>query len=217
MPLLKSITAISILASLISFTAWQEARAEETNQKFTAKKFRVHIDTNLLGVVYYKDKSFSSGDTFVQFGFFRNTKEQFLAGFGSSFIAFGFSGAVVPNRGFLGARVGLLVDSYVKNSWQLGGMLAPYFRWIFLPGKRFRPYVEGHFGFGGIAGSGSRYIAPFVGAGGGVHIWLVDMVSVDLGVNLDYYSTHGRPSDRPFEKGGDGFSFDLTTGLSLWF
>ncbi|MBV1856858.1 MAG: hypothetical protein KUG77_00505, partial [Nannocystaceae bacterium] len=118
----------------------------------------------------------------------------------------------------------------------VSGELVPYFRYLFLPGKRVRPFIEGRFGFGGRA-SATRTesdpeertsfseIHPIVGIGGGAHIFLLDAFSVDLALTFDYAAPHTKSRtevgdttmEDDYDKFGDFINLAAQAGFSVWF
>lgn len=141
----------------------------------------------------------------------------------------------------VGAKFSFAVDGVqsladgVSSVTLVSGHFVPYVRWIFLPGQRFRPFVEGHFGLGGGSsrtnaedGDNSttgRSIYPLVGLAGGVHIFVIDAFSFDVGLGFDYVAPHTRnvtvlAGDREvtdWNKAADVINLAVTTGISAWF
>lgn len=208
-------------------------------------KVRVHVDTDFFGVSHYNpDRAPTSGNyNVVGFGIGRPT---FIDS--GSFVlvdrpvlAFGVAGVLADGHAVLGARAAFTVDGRLRdddNDTTVSGRLVPYFNWIFNPESRFQGYVGGRVGFGGAAitfedlddGSRSRVnsIYPIVGVQGGMHIFVVDRVSLDPGLSFDYAAPHSRatfidpepPPDTPrddYDKDGDAVNFAVTFGLSAWF
>lgn len=130
-------------------------------------------------------------------------------------------------------QMGNLVD---VRTTDVSGQFIPYFRWIFLPGRRARPFLEGRFGLGGssrtVEWSGAidqrtygSTIYPIVGLSAGGHIWLVDAFSLDLAVAFDYAAPHsklrtesgGTSMGTDYEKDGDAIHLAGQAGFSVWF
>jgi hypothetical protein len=125
-----------------------------------------------------------------------------------------------------------------RQSVDFGGEFIPYFQYIFLPDRRVRPYLEGRFGI--IGGTRIRdvdvleledvresrtTVAPTVGGGAGLHIWLIDEFSIDVALNADYWAPFTQVGfdedvgdiDSDFNRTGDAVNVSLMTGLSVWF
>ncbi len=118
----------------------------------------------------------------------------------------------------------------------VGGQLVPYFRYLFMPGSRARPFLEGRFGFGGSSGSTTiesnpefrtsfSEIHPIVGISGGAHIFLIDAFSIDLALSFDYAAPHAKSrteigdtrTESDYEKAGDFINLAAQAGFSVWF
>ena len=117
----------------------------------------------------------------------------------------------------------------------VSGQLVPYFRYLFRPGTKIRPFLEGRFGFGGSAtasesdsganSANSSTIYPIVGAGGGAHFFIVDAFSVDAGLTFDYAAPHVKSRvesgdvvvETDYEKTGDFINIAAQAGFSVWF
>ncbi len=157
----------------------------------------------------------------------------------------GFGYAIVPNNAILGVRFSFTVDgAFVDNDDEghvtlVGGQFVPYFHWMFIPGSQFRPYVEGRFGLGGGASvstvhppdtpdfkSTTNIIYPTVGVGGGMHIFIIDALSFDAGLNFDFLAPHGRTvtdpdldpmtDDEDYEPMANVFNLAVMAGFSVW-
>ncbi len=122
------------------------------------------------------------------------------------------------DRAIVGAKFGFTVDGVPDNDDDdqvetstvgAGGLLAPYFRWVFLPGKFARPYVDARFGMAGTSGKQKQVfdmgpireqrntadvLGPVVGIGGGVHLFPTEYFSVDLGLQYELRVPHARSS-----------------------
>lgn len=74
-------------------------------------------------------------------------------------------------------------------------------------------------------------VVPKVGLAGGVHIFVSDAVSLDVGLSFDYIAPHGRPVEttvttemgtvvtKPnadYEKASNGFNLGIPLGISIW-
>jgi len=182
------------------------------------KRFRLHADTEFLGVSIFDPDGSGDAVGAAGFGVGRpNTVDGGRIGLGqiqqAPTYGFGFGYVFAQDRAIVGARASLIVngtfdeapDSAVDQSTTtVGGYIVPYFQWMFMPGNWARPYIEARLGFGGGAtkvttdapGMDSEVtihsISPNVGIGGGAHLFIIDAFSVDLGLNIDYFAPHGR-------------------------
>jgi hypothetical protein len=218
-----------------------------------AKRFRLHADTEFFGVTHFDDRTDPAGarvdSTLVGFGIGRPPiADSGACGGGVLAICslgvrplwgLGFGFAFAEQQGIVGARFAFTADGLFRdNDTRLslvGGQFVPYFRWVFLPGRTVRPYVEGRLGLGG--GSTTwrdrndderesyGVIYPTVGAGGGVHIFIIDAFSLDLGLNFDYLAPHTRGRtrvgpvtiERDWEQASNVINFAALAGFSVWF
>lgn len=155
----------------------------------------------------------------------------------------GFGVVILGGNAVVGARAAMALghnapqDDNEARTTNFGGELLPYFRYMFLAGA-IRPFVEGHFGFGGgltkgiVTVDGEDYwaaghgIAPIVGAAGGAMFFINEHVSIDLGLNFDYMSLHSRRTvsdnnpvqdDTDWSKDADLILMTINTGISGWF
>lgn len=209
-------------------------------------KVRVHVDTDFFGVSHYNPQDNDADDSntnVVGFGIGRPTfidAGNFVI-IDRPVLAFGVGGVILGGRAVIGARAAFTVDGVLRgddNDTYVAGRLVPYFNWMFNPRGRIRGFLGGRFGFGGAAvtfedfDDGTRFrrnsIYPIVGVQGGLHIFIVDRVSLDPGMSFDYIAPHSRttqlepvpPPDAPtddFDKDGDAINFAVTFGLSAWF
>ena len=156
----------------------------------------------------------------------------------------GFGFLFADYRALLGFKVAFAIDGFGDDDADdtgdpsvtlMSGQLVPYFRWMFLPGKRFRPFLDLHAGFGGGAiitnntATDTRVMTsiiwPNAGAGGGVNIFIIDAFSLDLGLMFDYFApfsavdteTPAMDTDDDLEKAGDLIDLSAQAGLSVWF
>jgi hypothetical protein len=215
------LTKLSMLAgSLVALAfalAPSEAAAKPKAKGAYGKPWRLHFETEFLGVTHFNpdggDDDPDEKQTNVGFGIARPSvldDHGALVGgavFGRPLFGVGFGYAFSKERAIVGGKLALTVDGIDvgddTNETLVGGRLVPYFQWMFLPGSWVRPYVEVRLGFGGAARVTSdpddpdveftqHFIYPLVGAGGGVHLFPVDYFSVDLGLNFDYVAPHAR-------------------------
>jgi hypothetical protein len=233
----------------------------------TGNRFRLHVDGEFFGWSHYNPDGDTMGmgeddqTNFVGFGIGRGLSympgewAHSGAGFGggggigggmggSPMMGVGFGVLILDERAVVGARTGMSLghaapaNDMNARGTSFGGELLPYFRFMFLPGT-IRPYVEGHFGFGGSVikvatedMDGEQYwgrghvISPIVGAGGGAMLFLNEHFSVDLGLNFDFLAPHTRETysdnqdvleNTDWEKHGNLIALTLNTGISGWF
>lgn len=208
-------------------------------------KVRVHVDTDLFGVSHFNPQDNDADDSNINVVGFGIGRPSFIdAGpvvINRPVLAFGVGGVIARGRAVVGARAAFVVDGVLRGGEStsiVAGRLVPYFNWMFNPMGRVRGFLGGRFGFGGAAVTDEidddpvrvRYnsIYPIVGAQGGLHIFIVDRVSLDPALALDYIAPHSRsrqleptpPPDTPtddFDKDGDAINFAVTFGLSAWF
>ena len=152
------------------------------------------------------------------------------------------------DRVVAGAKLGFAVDAWrADDSGEEGvkddprelrssGLFVAYLRWLFRPGYRARPYAGLHLGVGGgLAGargettearSRVNTVWPEVGLDGGVHLFIVDAVSVDFGLAFDYFALHNRTifsdddgdtTTDDWEKTADIVNLGGQLGISAWF
>jgi hypothetical protein len=227
----------STLAGPLYLAAFDAGAAEE-------KKGRIHADSEFFGFTHINPDGNGNDDVSnsVGLGIGRPmTSDASPYGIPPRPL-FGLGGAygLAKGRAWIGGKAAFLFDAMDVGdednaSTYAGGQFVPYFRWIFLPGKGIRPYVEAHFGFGGGVNSFERdeagervsesvhVIYPIVGMGGGLHFFLVDAVSIDLGLNFDYIAPFGRRSgdavpeeDEDWDKLADMINLNILLGLSVW-
>ncbi|RMH00072.1 MAG: hypothetical protein D6705_01185 [Deltaproteobacteria bacterium] len=217
-------------------------------------RIRIHADTDFFGWTHVDDEGPGPDDpdvNVVGFGFGRPTlTDSGLCG-GACLLSvrpiwgLGLGVVLLSGQIVVGTRFSFTVDGIYDDddndddaTHLVAGQFVPYFRWIFLPGKRVRPYVELRFGLGGgtmvqnepgnvpDTKITTNIVYPTVGAGGGAHIFLVDALSVDVGLNVDYAAPHGRTLVDPDPPGGNDEEYDpianvvnlgILLGLSVWF
>lgn len=227
----------------------------------SGKKVRVGIDTEVFGWANVNPDGGPSDDSYnlVGFGVGRAllSEQAFVnGGAGGPFgigvgtlphVGIHAGGVILDGRAVVGARFAFALGGFTTereddfHAFLFSGELVPYFRWMFMQGW-LRPYVEGHFGFGGglvrttntdpmvpdDANSATTHvIAPLVGAGGGAMFFLTDSVSIDLGLGFDYAAPHGRATyeeeappvfeNTDWQKLSDNIALNITAGISGWF
>jgi hypothetical protein len=228
---------------LLSLVFVDEADAAPKVKGAENKRFRLHIDTDLLGFThlnYDGDNGNKDADRDNNLGFGIGRLTLSDATLNSLGIGFGY--AFLDTRAIVGARFSLVVDgsSLGENSkgTNFRSQFSPYFQWMFLPGRWVRPYVEGRIGIGGgvvtqtttdDAGQETREVDnslyAFGGPGGGVHLFPVDYFSVDLGLNIMLAGAYAKGKttvdNQTVERDWDNQAFILNVaamvGVSTWF
>ncbi len=186
----------------------------------SGKRFRLHADTEFLGVSIFDPDGPGDAVGAAGFGVGRpNTVDGGRIGLGqiqqTPSYGLGFAYLFAQERALVGARASFIVNGTFdeapdqeldQSTTTVGGYLVPYFQWMFLPDNWARPYVEVRLGFGGGAtkvraqGGGMENevtvhtISPNVGVGGGAHLFIIDAFSFDIGLNVDYFAPHSRLS-----------------------
>lgn len=210
--------------------------AEPTN---AGKRFRFHGELDVLSFSHWNPDGDGDNDNTIGFGFGRVTGVDRQLALPSWSLGFGY--VFLDGNAIVGGRFAFNLESSGddddaatgdpddEHQPTVSGQLVPYFRYLFLPGRRVRPFLEARFGFGG---STDRYdtgsdstIYPTVGFGGGAHIFIVDAFSVDLGLLFDYAAPHSRSTsevgdtrtEEDYDKNGDYINLAAQAGFSAWF
>lgn len=223
--------------------AAQAAEAAPKAKGAAGKRFRLHFDTDLLGFTHVNldgDNGTEDADRENSLGFGIGRLTLADATINSMGIGFGY--LFLDERAVIGGRFSLVVDGSglgeSSKSTNFRSQFAPYFKWMFLPGRWIRPYVEGRVGIGGGVVSGTNTddsgietqlvqnrLYAFGGPGGGVHLFPVDYFSVDLGLNVtlagSYEKSRTRIEDTEMTEDWDNEAFILNVaamvGVSTWF
>jgi len=209
----------------------------------TNKRFRFHLGTDLFSLIHTNPDGGDADDDSTQlgFGFGRRTRLEYPA-VGAGVTSLGFSGVLLNGHINLGAMFAFTVDGAdvggPNPSTFIEGRGVPFFNYMFNPAGRVTPFVGMHVGVGGGAAQSDangpdeprrrrtfNVIYPVVGAQGGVHVFIVDAVSVDFMVNFDYLASHSRVREEGTESANDDFSKDadiinvafVNVGISAWF
>lgn len=130
---------------------------------------------------------------------------------------------------------------YVPDSInnQTNFLVRPYVEYAFIPGGRFRPFIFVH---GGIAGTRfvstdtddtaaniTHVIGPTLGGGGGVHIFVIPQLSIDILGEVDHSFLLGRSEtlvdgeplpmapNPEYLRSAQLTELSVLVGLSLWF
>lgn len=225
-------------------TAAFQAEAAPKAKGASGKRFRLHFDTDLLGFTHYNldgDNGNKDADreNLLGFGIGRLT----LADATLNSFGIGFGYVFLQDRAIIGGRFSMVVDGSglgePSKTTNFRSQFAPYFQWMFLPGRWVRPYVEGRVGVGGGVVSTTttdddtgtetqsvdHTLYPFGGPGGGVHLFPMDHFSVDLGLNITlagtYVKNKTRIDDVEETDDWDNQAFVLNiaamVGVSTWF
>jgi hypothetical protein len=234
-------------ALALTLALWPSTTAAAAPSADPPAKVRVHIDTDFFGFTHFNPQDNDEDDSNTNIVGFGIGRLSLIDGgvqlLDRSLLTFGVGGVILGGRAVVGARVGFVVDGILRgnaNDTVVGGRLVPYFNYMFNPSGRIRPYIGARFGVGGgsittetdIGGQVARVragvIYPLVGAQGGIHVFLVERVSLDAGLSFDYAAPHTRatqlepepPPEAPdddFDKAGDAINVAVTLGLSAWF
>ncbi len=217
-------------------------------------RIRIHADTDFFGWTNIDDEGPGPDDpdiNVVGFGFGRPTLTDSGLCTAACLLSvrpvWGLGIGVVLYKGqiVVGSRFSFTVDGIYDDDDNdddtvnlVAGQFVPYFRWVFRPQRRVRPYVEARFGLGGgtvVANepgnvpdtkATTNVIYPTVGVGGGVHLFIVDALSVDAGLNFDYAAPHQRTlldpeppggNDEGYEPVANVYNLGVLLGLSIWF
>lgn len=209
-------------------------------------RFRIHLDGNLFAFQHERDW-FESDVPNDQIEDVRNR-----VGFGVGQYNFGLGlGYGITDGLIVGMKLGIGFNSTtqidkdplfngpdaINNS--LNFLVRPYVEYAFIPGGRFRPFVFVH---GGVAGSRSvttdsdnsaaliaHTIAPTLGGGGGLHIFVIPQLSIDVFGEVDHSFVLSKsrleidgvldPNDNDidYNRNNQVTEFSVLAGLSLWF
>ena len=234
---------LSALAALgVALASSDAAAAEPSN---TGKRFRFHGELDVLSFSHFNPDGNGTNANTLGFGFGKTTGVDSLLFVPSWSLGFGY--VFLDGNAIVGGRfVFDLTSQTFEDDDEFGdtedyrqtivsGQLVPYFRYLFRPGTKIRPFLEGRFGFGGSAtasesdsganSSNSSTIYPIVGAGGGAHFFIVDAFSVDAGLTFDYAAPHVKSRvesgdvvvETDYEKTGDFINIAAQAGFSVWF
>jgi hypothetical protein len=236
--------AVLALAIVLPSSASAATPATASAPGNAGARVRVHVDTDFFGFTHFDPDASDSPDANVQtlgFGIGRlSLIDGGTALFDRSLIAFGVGAVILGGRAVLGARAAFVVDGILRdggNDTTLGGRLVPYFNFMLRQSGRVRPYIGVRLGFGGgsstlvgeFGGMPTRdrisVIDPLAGAQGGVHVFLVDRISLDPGLSFDYAAPFGKTqrlepdngAETDLELVGHVLNAAVTLGLSMWF
>ncbi|MGH1348182.1 MAG: hypothetical protein ACRBN8_41895 [Nannocystales bacterium] len=240
---LRALALPALAAAAVAFASSGASAAEPTN---TGKRFRFHGELDVLSFSHFNPDGDGENTNRLGFGFGRPTGADRLLV--PPVWSLGFGYVFLGGNAIVGGRFAFNLDTegdeddggpggpVPSRTTAVSGQLVPYFRYLFLPGKRARPFIEGRFGFGGSAGStrietdpeqlySFSEIHPIVGVGGGAHIFLIDAFSIDLALTFDYAAPHtkGRSEvgdviiEEDYSKDGDFINLAAQAGFSVWF
>ena len=146
-------------------------------------------------------------------------------------LGLGFNHSRAQDRG-----PGLVGPDSINNTTNF--VVLPYVEYAFIPGGRFRPFIYVH---GGVGGSHfvqtdsdktgaviGNSVSPVIGGGGGLHIFIIPQVSVDLFGEVDQYFTLTKSKvevngvidttvANDYARDSLLTEFSVLAGLSLWF
>ena len=157
-----------------------------------------------------------------------------------------FMGITASSTGDVDLGNGFAYETKTKFS-AFGAGLTPFVHYIFSTEGAFRPYGEFRFGFGAHRSWGkfkseqplqpletksvTETVTPRVGIAGGVHVFLSDAVSLDVGLTFDYIAPYARPvkyvsttedgtvtfkNSGDYQKASNGFNLGIPLGISIW-
>lgn len=239
---LRAMALPALAAAGIAFASTDASAAEPTN---TGKRFRFHGELDVLSFSHSNPDGDGENRNTLGFGLGRTTGVDAQLDVPSWSLGFGY--VFLDGNAIVGGRFVFNLETTGDEADEAGefvstretvvsGQLIPYFRYLFLPGKRVRPFLEGRFGLGG-SSEATRFetnpetrrststIYPIVGIGGGAHIFLVDAFSIDAGLTFDYGAPHERARvddgdtrmEEDYEKVGDFINLAAQAGFSVWF
>ncbi len=201
------------------------------------RQIRVHLGGNLLYFNHYEDWFEDGADenelAVDSFGF-NLTPPGFRLGLG-----YGITDGLVVGAelalGFSNRRFDDGQPIQPDTVWrELDYTLRPYVEYAFIPGGRFRPNL---FVQGGVGGRRSvetdaaqsfmfvdHYLSSTIGGGGGVHMFIIPQLSIDLAADVNHYWTHQRidedyplPDSDQYTRSHQQTVVGVQLGLSLWF
>jgi hypothetical protein len=219
--------AVGVGLALASTTA-----SAAPNPTLLDKKVRIHAGTDFFSFSHFNPDGGGEGINQLGFGIGRSTGlDRGLSFLNAGVVSLGAGAVILQGRAVVGGQIAFTVDGIdVGNDGGtlIVGRFTPYFNWMFGPFGRVRPWIGLRVGLGGSAlhdeDAVARTIYPIVGLQGGAHIFLVDAVSLDLGLTFDYAAPHGRfecdcvDNESDYTKLGDWFNLAMPyAGLSAWF
>lgn len=236
------------LLTVASASVTASAAPTDPTENRVHRRFRFHIDTEALNWTHARDFPAPDGEIgrTNTFGLgFARVLEGDKAPIGASMFGLGLGYGITPYL-ILGARVGLSFahtgtpnDGDIKttnNFFQT--VFNPYLEILPLPRGRVMPFILVRTGFsaaavgervnapGGDALDRTSFIAPTLGAGGGIHFLITDYFSLDASLMFDYrwYFAKGRTrvnevtTTSDWEKAGtQSFTLAAVLGFSVWF
>ncbi len=210
-------------------------------------RFRIHLDGNVFTFQHqrewFENDHVPSDDIEDVSNSFGGAIGQYNVGLG---VGYGITDGLV-----VGAKLGLGFNHnrrLDKNPDNIGPdqidsnltfLFRPYVEYAFIPGGRFRPFIFAH---GGVAGGRSvqtdsddtgavinHTISPTLGGGGGLHIFIIPQVSIDVFGEVDHYFTLAKTAveidgvidpdlgDPDYDRAIQTTEFGVLLGISLWF
>ena len=237
--------AAALLASVPEAAAAPPATGMDAGR---STRVRVHLGTDVFSLIHVNpDGAPSSANVNVLgFGIGRRTaldRDSLLVGGVDGVASLGVGGVILDGRAVVGGQFAFTVDGLNvgdDGGTAIEGRFVPYFNWMFKPFGRVRPFLGAHFGLGGGAFHSQQIndpadppirvvtnvIYPVVGVQGGVHIFIVEAVSIDALVNFDYFAPFARTRiedpdvavEEDFDKTADVINVAfVNVGISAWF
>jgi opacity protein-like surface antigen len=258
----KLLSALFLGTALALAFAPLEADAAPPIAGGKGKRFRLSVDTEFFGWTHFNPDENDPGDpeepntNVIGFGVNRWSLIDTPGDAGGIYVGrplanIGLGYVFAQERAIVGGRFGFAMENIPDNGEDdmsqdsitgASGMLAPYFRWVFLPGTWARPYVEGRLGMVGTSGrsvnrpdAGGQItntvdvLGPVFGVGGGVHLFPTEYFSVDIGLNYDLRAPHVKSLSRIENEMGDTLEdregwrrtsiingLGILVGISVW-
>ena len=208
-------------------------------------RFRFHGELDALSFSHFNPSGDGSSRNSFGFGLGRTTGTDMLIAPPSWALGFGY--VLSGGNAIVGGRFAFnletsddetdeMGEAFSSRTTVVGGQFVPYFRYLFRPGERVRPFLEARIGFGGSSSTARvdtdpelrasiMEIHPTAGIGGGAHIFLINAFSVDLGVTADYAAPYMKSrlengdteTESDYDKRGDFFNLAAQVGFSVWF
>lgn len=183
----------------------------------SGKKLRLHLESDVLSVTMQTNGGNTITD--IGFGVGRPTAPDgvvLAGGFAQPLLSIGLGAIILDGHGAVGGQAAMSLDAVPNGGGVLiGGHVIGYFNYMFDTYGRIKPFVGGRLGFGGASLGGGGVIYPLIGAQGGIHLFLLEPVSLDFALALDYAPL--------IATGGGGLAFHAINisvpriGLSTWF
>ncbi len=185
----------------------------------SSKKLRVHVESDVLSATIGAGGG-GPAQAIIGFGVGRLTAPDGSIFFATPVLSIGFGAVILNGHGAVGGQAAFSMDATTGGGGVLvGGRLIGYFNYMFNSRGRITPFVGGRLGVGGanasFGGLGGGTFFPLIGAQGGIHLFLIEPVSLDIALALDYAPI--------IATGGGGLALHGINisvprlGLSTWF